>query len=84
MVSRPIVVIDPAAAALRRLCMGDLEVPGGLVEPGEDPGVPEPPATTLAGLRREAAFAGCRVSGDLVPALPPPPLTSCIASATPR
>jgi hypothetical protein len=35
MVSRPIVVIDPAAAP-RRLRMGDLEVLGGLVEPGED------------------------------------------------
>jgi hypothetical protein len=65
MVWRPTVVIDPTAAALRRLCMGDLQVPGGLVEPGEDPGVPEPPATTLAGLRREAAFAGCRVSSAL-------------------
>jgi hypothetical protein len=36
MVSRPIVVIDPAAVP-RGLYMGDLEVLGGLVEPGENP-----------------------------------------------
>jgi hypothetical protein len=63
MVSRPIVVIDPAAAP-RRLCMGDLEVLGGLVEPGEDPAGGRVAAGDNPGrLRSEVAFVGCRMSG---------------------
>ena len=80
MVSRPIVVIDPAAVP-RGLCMGDLEVLGGLVEPGENPGGrPSSRRRQPCQLRSEVAFVGCRMSGaPRGSPLPPPPLTSCIA-----
>jgi hypothetical protein len=73
MVSRPIVVIDPAAAP-RRLCMGDLEVLGGLVEPGEDPAGGRVAAGDNPGrLRSEVAFVGCHMSGAPRGSPLPPP-----------
>jgi hypothetical protein len=43
--------------------MGDLEVLGGLVKPGEDPGGARAAGDNPGRLRSEAAFAGCHVSG---------------------